>query len=404
MRSKPPILSAFPLFILLVAVIPFAVGCQPAGGDAPRDVPPAATDPPAAADVPASDPASSDPAEAAPDEEPATQPQATEEEAAAPAAANGNAESTTMPAIPLGLKPFDVPADNPITEEKIALGKMLYFDKRLSADDSISCATCHDPKMAWTEHRATSEGIHKQVGPRNSPTIINSAYAPVQFWDGRAASLEEQASGPMENPIEMGMTLDGVVEKLSKVPGYVEAFEKAYGTGVTKDGIVKAIATFERTVLSGNSRYDRYLHDEPDALNEQEKRGLELFHKNCGTCHTAPVFSNFSYVNAGVGSDKAEPDKGRMDVTGRERDMGKFRVPHLRDVEKTHPYFHDGSVESLEEAVAIMAAGGKENPNLSFTMKRVGEANLTEQDQADIVAFLKSLNGDFPVIEPPTLP
>ncbi len=389
MRRRTLILDTFRLFFL-IACIPFLAGCQPPS-EGPSD------------DVPAP---GGDRAEASADEESAMAPQATEEETAAPGAGDDGAagESTAMPEIPLGLKPFDVPADNPITEEKIALGKMLYFDTRLSEDNSISCATCHDPKMAWTEHRATSEGIHKQIGPRNSPTIINSAYATSQFWDGRSATLEEQASGPMENPIEMGMTLADVVERLSQVPGYVEAFQKVYGTGVTMDGIVKAIATFERTVLSGNSRYDRFVNGEDDALTEQEQRGLELFDANCDTCHAAPVFSRFQFINAGIGSDKAEPDKGRMEVTGNEADMGKFRVPHLRDIEKTYPYFHDGSVESLEEAVAIMADGGIDNPNLSPRMKNVRNANLSEQDRADLVAFLKTLNGDFPVIEPPELP
>ena len=416
--------TSSPTFTLLSLCAVFALcllgpGCQPSGEKPSGDADPAVSDGPAATEVaPADDPApeaekpaTEEPAAEKPAaekpaaEKPAAEKPAAEKPTAAPAdTKDAAAASTAMPEIPLGLPEFDVPKDNPMTADKIALGKMLYFDKRLSVDESVSCATCHDPKMAWAEHTPTSTGVHKKVGPRNSPTVINTAYAPSQFWDGRVATLEEQASGPMENPIEMGMTMAGVVERIGKVPEYVEAFQKVYGTGVTEDGVVKAIAAFERTVLSGNSRYDQFVNGKEDVLNEQEKRGWELFKKDCASCHTPPLFSNYSYVNTGIGMDKEDPDKGRMEVTGRKMDMGKFRVPMLRDVEKTYPYFHDGSVKSLDEAVAVMAAGGKPNPNLSFSMKRVADSKLTKEQQADIVAFLKTLNGEYPVTEPPKLP
>jgi cytochrome c peroxidase len=307
--------------------------------------------------------------------------------------------------VPLGLPPLPIPDDNPMTEAKVELGKMLYFDKRLSADGTISCATCHDPEMAWTEHKATSEGIGGLFGDRNSPTVINSAYATVQFWDGRAATLEEQALGPIENPIEMGHTLDAMVATLSELDGYTSKFQEVFGTGVTEDGIAKAIAAFERTILSGNSPYDQFVAGDENALTEAQKRGLKRFETaGCDTCHVPPLFSNYRYYNTGVGMDREEPDLGRKGVTEEDRDMGAFRVPALREVANTHPYFHDGSAETLEEAVAVMARGGIDNPHLSAMMRAVRSADLTEQDEQDIVEFLHALSGEFPVIEPPELP
>jgi cytochrome c peroxidase len=292
-----------------------------------------------------------------------------------------------------------------MTEEKVELGKLLYFDTRLSKDNTISCATCHDPTKTWAEHTATSTGIGGQVGGANSPTVINSAYATTQFWDGRAASLEEQALGPIENPIEMGHKLVDVVDELNQIPEYKERFQKVFGTDATNEGIAKAIAAFERTVLSGNSPYDKYKAGDESALTDAQKRGMAKFEEaNCTTCHTPPVFSSFRFFNAGIGMDKDTPDEGRKAVTGNDADLGKFRVPALREVANTAPYFHDGSVATLEEAVALMAAGGKENDNLSAMMKAVASANLTEDDQKDIVEFLKALSGEYPMIDPPELP
>ena len=261
----------------------------------------------------------------------------------------------------------------------------------------MACATCHAPEMGWTEHRATSKGIKDQVGGANSPTVINSAYAPAQFWDGRAASLEEQALGPIEAPIEMGHNLDELVVELNAIAEYKDAFQKVFGTDVTKDGIAKAIASFERTVLSGNSPYDKFQAGDKTALNDSQKRGLELFNSaGCSTCHTAPLFSGYGYYNAGVGMDKETPDQGRKGVTGKDGDLGKFRVPMLREVANTGPYFHDGSAATLEEAVALMAAGGKDNDNLSAMLKAVRSHEITAEGQKDLVEFLKALSGEFP--------
>ncbi len=299
--------------------------------------------------------------------------------------------------VPLGLPEVPIPEDNPQTPEKIALGKMLYFDTRLSKDGKISCATCHDPEMAWTEHTPTSTGIGGQVGGANSPTVINSAYAPAQFWDGRAASLEEQALGPIENPIEMGHKLDDLVKELAEIPEYKEGFKNVFDSEVTKEGIGKAIAAFERTVLSGNSPYDQFKDGKKDALNEVQQQGMKLFEEHkCAMCHTPPVFSRYGYYNAGVGMGKDKPDEGRKAVTGEDKDLGKFRVPMIREVANTGPYFHDGSVAKLEDAVGLMAGGGMDNPNLSQTFKGLRDAKVSDEDKAALVEFLKALSGEFP--------
>jgi cytochrome c peroxidase len=337
---------------------------------------------------------------AKPEEKPAK----TEEPQAKPEETPAGQSAADSPKVPLGLPPLPVPDDNPITPEKVELGKLLYFDKRVSKDGTVSCATCHDPKMAWAEHMPTSEGIGHQKGGRNSPTVINAAYATSQFWDGRAKTLEEQATGPVENPIEMGHQMEAVVDAFSKIPEYQERFQKVFGTGVTKEGFAKAIAAFERTVLSGDSAYDRFAAGDQNALTDAQKHGWELFRENCSSCHAQPLFSHYRFFNAGVGMDKPNPDEGRKKVTGKDSDLGKFRTPALRDVAETYPYFHDGSAAKLEDAVALMAAGGKDNPNLSEMLKSVRDTKFSEQDLKDLVEFLKALSGKYPVVEPPALP
>ena len=307
--------------------------------------------------------------------------------------------------IPLGLPNPKVPDDNPTTPDKVELGKMLYFDKRVSKDGTVSCATCHDPDTAWAENEPTSSGIRGQKGGRNAPTVINAAYAASQFWDGRAATLEEQATGPVENPIEMGHSMEAVVGAFSKIPGYQERFQRVFGTGVTKEGFAKAIAAFERTVLSGDSPYDRFKAGDEKALSEAQKRGLKVFQQaGCADCHAPPLFSTYDFHNAGVDAHKPKPDEGRKAVSKKDEDTGAFRVPSLREVAKTAPYFHDGSAKTLDEAVALMAAGGKDNPHRSADFDSVRSAKLTGQDRKDLVEFLKALSGKFPVVDPPQLP
>ncbi len=313
--------------------------------------------------------------------------------------------SATEVDVPLGLPALKIPADNPMSDEKVELGRMLYFDTRLSKDGTISCATCHDPHQTWAQHTPTSTGIDGQLGGANSPTVINAAYATAQFWDGRAASLEEQAVGPVENPVEMGHKLDVLVPQLNEVPEYKERFQKVFQTDVTKEGIAKAIAAFERTILSGDSPYDRFQKGDESALTDVQKHGMQLFEDlGCSTCHAPPLFSNYKYYNAGVGSQKEKPDEGRKAVTGKDNDMGKYRVPALREVANTAPYFHDGSCDTLEKAVALMAGGGVDNPHLSTMFKGLADKKVSAEDQAAIVEFLKALSGHYPIIEAPPLP
>lgn len=367
-----------------VAWLTFAVGCAP---------PPAGP----GGDEPAGDQAEQEAPADAGDEEPEADDSATADEQAA----------SDLPKVPLGLPAVPIPDDNPMTVAKVELGKLLYFDKRVSGDGTISCATCHDPTMAWAEDRKTSAGIvdaegNPQVGHRNSPTVINTAYAKELFWDGRAASLEEQAVGPVGNPIEMGSSMQDVVHRFAEIPGYEERFQEVFGTGVTEEGFAKAVAAFERTILSGNSPYDKFENGDESALDQQQQAGMDLFMENCAVCHAPPVFSNWQYHNAGIGMDAEKPDLGRMDVTGNERDRGKFRVPHLREIEHTAPYFHDGSAATLEDAVAVMATGGKDNDNLSVIFRGLKSNPLDDEQQTQVVAFLKALSGEFPVIEPPS--
>jgi cytochrome c peroxidase len=296
---------------------------------------------------------------------------------------------------PLGLLPLVWPADNPYSPEKAELGRYLYFDPRLSADGTVSCASCHDPRYAFTDGAPVSTGIRGQKGGRSAPTVINRAYSLAQFWDGRAPTLEAQALGPMVNPIEMGNgDHDAVVSRLGAVAAYREMFRKAFGSDeVTIDRAGKAIATFERTVLSGNSPYDRYKAGQKGAMTAAQIRGMNVFFDKakCDQCHEGINFTTNMYANLGVGTDKPEPDVGRFAVTKDPKDWGAFKTPTLRDIERTAPYMHDGSLKTLEEVVDFYDKGGQKNRNLDAKMKPL---QLTVQEKKDLVAFLKALNGE----------
>lgn len=301
------------------------------------------------------------------------------------------------------LPSLSVPADNPQTDAKIRLGMQLYFDPRLSADDTISCASCHVPETGWANRTPTDTGIGGQVGGRNSGTIINAGYMRFQFWDGRAGSLEEQALGPISNPIEMGETLENVVAKLNAIPGYRDQFREVFGTEVTVEGIGLSIAAFERTIVSGPSPYDRYLMGEEDAMSPAARRGMHLFNGrgHCSPCHSGPTFSDQSFHNLGVGMDQAEPDIGREAITGDPADRGRFKTPGLRNVADTPPYLHDGSAETLMDVVVLYDEGGVANPDLDRLVFPLG---LTEREREDLVAFLEALSGPYPILEAPPLP
>jgi len=307
------------------------------------------------------------------------------------------------PKIPLGLPPFDWPASNPYSAAKVELGRLLYFDKRLSADESVSCASCHDPKFAFTDGAAVSTGIKSQKGGRSAPTIINRAYALAQFWDGRAPTLEEQAKGPMANPIEMGSTHDAIVSNLQGIPGYRALFAKVYGDDkIDIDRAAMAIASFERTVLSGNAPYDRYKRGDKKAMSPEQVRGMSVFFDKakCDKCHEGANFTLNMYANLGVGTDKPEPDVGRFAVTKNPADWGQFKTPTLREIEHTAPYMHDGSLKTLDEVVEFYNKGGIPNKNLDQNIKPL---HLTDTEKKDLVAFLKALSGEgWQTVKAPT--
>jgi len=306
---------------------------------------------------------------------------------------------------PAGLPPVVWPKDNPQSSEKIALGKQLYFDGRLSSDNKVSCATCHDPQKGFSNGEQFATGVGGAKGGRNSPTVINSAYYRQQFWDGRAASLEEQALGPIQNPIEMKMSLDDVVKKLNGIKGYRDQFQKVFGTDVTSDGIAKAIAAYERTVLSGNAPYDRFKAGDSKALSEAAQRGMKLFFgkANCSACHGGPSFTDSAYHNIGVGMDAKEPDVGREAISKLAGDRGAFKTPTLREIARTAPYMHDGSLKTLEEVVEYYAKGGVVNDWLD---EEISPLKLTPQDKADLVTFMKEglASPDYPDHKAPELP
>lgn len=329
--------------------------------------------------------------------------------------------------------------ENPLTRAKIELGRQLYFDGRLSSDGTISCASCHHPDTGYTAHTQFGVGVGGQTGNRNSPVSYNRILSGAQFWDGRAASLEEQAKGPIANPIEMSSTHEACVDCIKAKPAYVAQFEAVFGPdSVTIDNVARAIASFERAIVTGPSPYDYraalqpYLdqfpteedlaslkEDDPETyaryeelkaaadahpMSESAIRGQKLFFSqevNCTACHVGANFTDEKYHNLGVGMDQPQPDVGRAAVTGDEKDTGAFKTPTIRNVEFSAPYMHDGSQKTLEEVVEWYAKGGHPNPHLDEKIKKL---NLTDQDKADLVAFMQACSGDFPVVATGRLP
>ena len=308
--------------------------------------------------------------------------------------------------VPLGLPPLPVPADNPPTAETVALGRRLYYDPALSADNTISCASCHSPQAGFADRNKFSLGVGQKKGARHSPTVINSAYNALQFWDGRAPTLEEQAKGPMVNPVEMASTHADVVKRVQANPQYVALFKRAWGTEqITIDLVVKSIASFERTVLSGNSPFDRfyYGHDKK-ALSAAAQRGLQIFTDpkkgNCAVCHTIgkeyALFTDNKFHNLGIGIDANGdfPDRGRFEQTRDDADYAAFKTPTLRHVAHRAPYMHDGSFPALRDALGHYIGGGNSNPHLDKEMRALDFLSFEQRD--DLLAFLDSLTGTLP--------
>lgn len=287
-----------------------------------------------------------------------------------------------------------VPEDNPMTEEKIELGHKLFFEPLLSRSRVISCNTCHVVGAAGIDHREVAMGEMGRTGPRNTPTVYNAAFLAAQFLDGRAATLEEQAVGPIQAHVEMDLTPSEAMARLDKT-GYRPYFESAFpdaSESFTFDNLAKAIAAFERTLITQGSRFDDYLEGNRDALTAKELQGLDLFQANgCAGCHNGVMLGGMTFSKFTHAENKGGDDMGRYEVTGRESDQYVFRVAPLRNVALTYPYFHDGSAETLEDAVKIM---GRSQLGRRF--------NEEEVDQ--IVAFLETLTGEFKVVPHPALP
>jgi len=306
---------------------------------------------------------------------------------------DGPSRSADFP-IPRGLPAVAWPQDNPYSAERAKLGKILFFDGRLSANGMVSCGSCHEPDHAFAGSAPLSKGVNGKPGIRHVPTLINRAWGKSQFWDGRAPTLESQVIVPVTDPEEMGMTADLVVQRIRGIEGYAPIFAAAFGDStINFERIAQAIATFERTIVSGNSPYDRYLAGDKSALTEQQKDGLDFFNKKgeCAECHSGPNFTNEKFANIGIGVDRTSPDPGREEITKKRGDWGKFKVPTLRDLARRAPYMHDGSIKTLGEVLDVYARGGLPNPNLDT---RLTPFYLDEQTKKDLLVFLDSLNGE----------
>ncbi len=301
------------------------------------------------------------------------------------------------------LRPSEVPqpADNKLTPERIELGKLLYFDVRLSSSEKISCATCHHPTTGWSDLIPTSKAVGHEgrVGPRNSPVILNSAYQMHQFWDGRVRTLEQQALGPIEADVEMNMQLDVLVPKLNKIKGYQKLFAHAYpdsGGIITQDSLAKAIASFERTVVSTEAPFDKFIKGDKEAISKNAQDGFKLFigKAHCVDCHDGFNFTDGSFHNIGLNDGELQgKELGRYLVKRRGSWYGVMKTPTLRDIDKSFPYFHDGSVKTLEEATMICANGGRYEHNVKNKSTFMVDRKITTTEVAKIVEFLKSLSG-----------
>lgn len=300
------------------------------------------------------------------------------------------------------------PEDNPTSEAKVTLGKMLFMDPRFSSTGTVSCNSCHNVMEGGDDSRTFSMGVHGKTGGRNAPTVWNSAFHSVQFWDGRADLLEDQAKGPVTNPVEMGMSeIESAMDKVRAIPGYKPYFEKAFGKdSMTVDNAAKAVAAFERTLITPNSPYDKYVKGDKKAITAQQVKGMETFAAaGCTACHSGAAFNGpkmefgqgfyakFPTFTDNVYNKKYDlsADKGREEATAKAADAHMFRVSTLRNITDTAPYFHNGSVNDLSEAVAVMA-------------KTQLNKDLSDQEVKDIVAFLGALTGEYPEITMPRLP
>ncbi len=298
------------------------------------------------------------------------------------------------PATPLGLDEyFWIPEDNPLTDVKVALGRRLFVDPLLSADRTVACASCHQPSHAFSDGTRFSRGVRGQRPARHTPSILNRAYGEAFFWDGRAPTLEQTVLQPIQNLREMDLTLVELVGRLRADSGYGAAFATAFAEGISEETVARALASYVRTLRSGNAPVDRYLFGDTTALASQERAGMRLFlgRANCVACHAGPTFTDEQFHNTGVSWGSG--DAGRHGVTGREEDRGAFKTPSLRNVDLTAPYMHDGSVATLEAVIDFYDQGAQPNPHLDPEIRPLG---LTPEQRRQLIAFLRALTGEIP--------
>lgn len=295
---------------------------------------------------------------------------------------------------PLGLPAIPFPPDNPYSPSMAELGRNLFFDGRLSRNGSVSCAFCHKPEHAFSDTAALSPGVTGKLTGRHTPTLINRAFGKTQFWDGRAPTIEDQVIIPITHPDEMGLSAEDAVRNIERVRGYASLFQAAYGDpAVTFDRIAKALATFVRTIVSGNSTFDRFAAGDKSALTKEQRHGFDFFNGKgeCAECHNEANFTDEKFANLGIGFDRPQPDPGREVVTKKRGDFGKFKVPTLRDLAHRGPYMHDGRFGTLGDVLEFYAKGGLANPHED---SRITPFFMDEQIKGDLLAFLDSLNGE----------
>ncbi len=310
------------------------------------------------------------------------------------------AAQTASPAyrreVPIGLDLYmPVPELNPLTAAKVALGRKLFIDSLLSRDRTRACATCHDLRRAFTDGRAVALGVDGREGTRSAPTLVNRGYGRSFFWDGRTRNLEEQVLQPIQHPKEMDITVGEVVVRLKRDRAYSDLFQAAFGQEVNEGDLAKALASYVRTILSGNAPIDRYLNGDRDALTGRQRQGLRLFRGkgSCTACHVGPLFTDENFHNTGVAwRDGRLLDQGRFAVTGKETDHGAFKTPTLREVARTAPYMHDGSITPLEEVIEFYDRGGNANPYLDPELRPL---NLTAAEKRALRTFLRALSGEI---------
>jgi cytochrome c peroxidase len=314
-----------------------------------------------------------------------------------------HAEAQPAPVQLISALPDVVPApkDNPTTPEKVALGKLLFFDPRLSGNNQISCATCHQPDKALGDGSSLGKGASGNTLARNTPSLLNVGFNSTFFWDGRAKSLEEQALLPIQAADEMNQDLGELEQELNAIPGYVERFKSAFGTKVTRKGIAEALAAFERTLVTHRSPYDRYLRGEKDALSQEAKRGMELFFGSagCARCHQGPLLTDQKFYRLGFSRDK-----GLGSITGKPEDNYKFRTPSLRNVARTGPYMHDGSLGTLDDVLFFYLRGVPSGGPSGLPLDIESLQGVSIDETPDLIAFLQALSGPEPEIAAPVLP